>query len=172
MRQVRVEAPSTRASPRIHRTGPGRTAPLATSGAPPPEGTPADRPNIVFILSDDHAYNALGIAGHPHPEDARSPSPRARGRLVQTGRRGHTALCAVTRRVSNGSVRAYLRVQDQQHAMARAVSAELSSASPKTPAIAPRSSARSTSTTRTSPCRVFDRWVSFVNQGLASSIRR
>ena len=22
--------------------------------------------SIVFILSDDHAYNALGIAGHPH----------------------------------------------------------------------------------------------------------
>jgi arylsulfatase A-like enzyme len=40
-------------------------APLVTSGSPQ-KGTPADRPNIVFILSDDHAHNALGIAGHPH----------------------------------------------------------------------------------------------------------
>ena len=40
-------------------------APLVTSGSPPQKGTPADRPNIVFILSDDHAHNALGIAGHP-----------------------------------------------------------------------------------------------------------
>ena len=30
------------------------------------QSAPADRPSIVFILSDDHAYNALGIAGHPH----------------------------------------------------------------------------------------------------------
>ena len=41
-------------------------APLVTSGSPQQKGTSADRPNIVFILSDDHAHHALGIAGHPH----------------------------------------------------------------------------------------------------------
>lgn len=39
------------------RAGSGTTAqPDASSG----------RPNILFILSDDHAYNALSIAGHAH----------------------------------------------------------------------------------------------------------
>ena len=39
---------------------------LAAPGTLTQKSAPADRPSIVFILSDDHAYNALGIAGHPH----------------------------------------------------------------------------------------------------------
>jgi arylsulfatase A-like enzyme len=39
---------------------------LAAPGTLAQKSAPADRPSIVFILSDDHAHNALGIAGHPH----------------------------------------------------------------------------------------------------------
>jgi arylsulfatase A-like enzyme len=39
---------------------------VAMPGAVAQKSAPADRPNIVFILSDDHVHNALGIAGHPH----------------------------------------------------------------------------------------------------------
>lgn len=39
---------------------------LGISGSSAQKRVPADRPNIVFILSDDHAHNALGMAGHPH----------------------------------------------------------------------------------------------------------
>jgi N-acetylglucosamine-6-sulfatase len=38
----------------------------AGSGTAKQTEAPADRPNIVFILSDDHVHNALGVAGHPH----------------------------------------------------------------------------------------------------------
>jgi arylsulfatase A-like enzyme len=39
---------------------------LVSAGTLAQKGAPGDRPSIVFILSDDHAHNALGIAGHPH----------------------------------------------------------------------------------------------------------
>ena len=81
-----------------------------------------------------HRFHSFGRsrlqrARHRGPsasEDAESRSARARGRLVQTGCRCHTSVRTVTRRISNGTVRSHLGIQDQQQALARAVSAELS----------------------------------------------
>ena len=35
------------------------------TGCSSAEKQPADRPNIVFIMSDDHAYQAIGAYGGP-----------------------------------------------------------------------------------------------------------
>src|SRR4051812_24529395 len=55
--------------------GPMRTALLTLAclalalprPGPPPAGSPKPR-NVVFILTDDHRYDALGFLGHPFLE--------------------------------------------------------------------------------------------------------
>ncbi len=50
-----------------------------TFGAPAVESESTDRPNIVFILTDDHRYDAMGFAGHPFLETPHLDSLAANG---------------------------------------------------------------------------------------------
>ena len=41
------------------------SAKLAAAEIPMPKKLKSKKPNIVFFLTDDHRYDALGFMGHP-----------------------------------------------------------------------------------------------------------
>ena len=57
----------------------------------------ADRPNIVFIMSDDHAAHAIGAYGSRVNTDAEHRPPGARGRAASTNVFATNSICTPSR---------------------------------------------------------------------------
>lgn len=52
---------------------------LSAKNTPTPESTPPTRPNIIFILTDDHRWDAAGFAGNPYIQTPHLDTLAARG---------------------------------------------------------------------------------------------